>query len=86
VDTKSVLFYLALVKTIAAARFKQQCLAILERVDDEGIVITNHGRPVARLTRIPSHENDADLIGSLRGQLAIKGDILSTGVAWDAES
>jgi len=85
VDTISVLFYLLLVKIIAAAKFKQQCLAILDRVDEEGIVITKHGRPVARLTRIPRRENDADLIGSLRGQVAIKGDILSTGVAWHAE-
>ena len=86
VDTISVLFHLLLVKIIAAAKFKQQCLAILDRVDEEGIVITKHGRPVARLTRIPRRENDADLIGSLRGQVVIKGDILSTGAAWDAES
>jgi prevent-host-death family protein len=73
-------------KTIAAAKFKQQCLAILDQVDEQGIVITKHGRPVARLTRIPRSSSDADLIGSLQGQVGIKGDILSTGHRWDAES
>ena len=35
------------VKKIGAAKFKEQCLAILERLDPGGLVITKHGKPVA---------------------------------------
>ena len=71
-------------KQIAAAKFKEQCLAILDEVAPEGIVITKHGRPVAKL--IPIRAESADLISSLKGKLRIKGDILSTGINWRAQS
>jgi len=71
-------------KQIGAAKFKQQCLAILDHLGNEGIVITKHGRPVAKV--IPIGADSASLIGSLKGKLKIKGDILSTGEKWDAES
>jgi prevent-host-death family protein len=71
-------------KSIPAAKFKEQCLALLDRVGPEGIVITKHGRPVAKL--IPFDGDSASLIGSLEGKIKIGGDILSTGVRWDAES
>ena len=71
-------------KTVPAAQFKAQCLSLLDRVGPEGIVITKHGKPVAKL--IPIATDTAALIGSLKGKLTIKGDILSTGVRWNAES
>jgi antitoxin (DNA-binding transcriptional repressor) of toxin-antitoxin stability system len=52
-------------------------------VDPDGIVVTKRGKPVAKL--IPFGADSADLIGSLRGKLRIKGEILSTGIRWDAE-
>lgn len=36
-------------RTIAAAQFKEECLAILDQVDPDGLVVTKHGRPVAKL-------------------------------------
>jgi hypothetical protein len=33
------------VKRIGAAQFEQQCLALLDTVGPDGIVITRHGRP-----------------------------------------
>ena len=71
-------------KQVAAAKFKEQCLAILDRVDDEGIVITKRGKPVAKL--IPIRVESARLIGSLKHKLKIKGNILTTGRPWDAQS
>ncbi len=71
-------------RVIPAAKFKEQCLALLEQVDPDGIVITKRGKPIAKL--IPLGADSATLIGSLRGKLKIKGDIMSTGVKWDAES
>ncbi len=71
-------------KQMPAAKFKAQCLSLLDRVDDEGIVITKRGKPVAKL--IPIRAESRDLIGELAGRVRIKGNILSTGVRWDAES
>jgi prevent-host-death family protein len=71
-------------KQIAAAKFKEQCLSILDNVGAEGIIITKRGRPVAKL--IPIGVECSSLIGSLKGRLTIKGSILTTGAKWDAES
>ena len=71
-------------KRIAAAKFKEQCLAILDRVDREGIVITKHGKPIAAL--FPVKAESAGLIGALKTKIKIKGGILSTGLKWDAQS
>ena len=71
-------------KSIGAAKFKAQCLALLEKLDPNGLIITKHGKPVARV--IPYPQRPADLIGSLRNKIEIEGDILSTGIAWDADA
>ncbi|PYM66132.1 MAG: type II toxin-antitoxin system prevent-host-death family antitoxin [Candidatus Rokuibacteriota bacterium] len=71
-------------KTIPAARFKAQCLALLDKVDPEGIVITKHGKPVARL--VPIETESVRLIGMFKDKIRIKGTILSSGLRWDAES
>jgi prevent-host-death family protein len=71
-------------KQMAAAKFKEQCLSILDRVDDEGLVITKRGKPVAKL--IPIRAESASLIGALKGKLKIKDDVLTTGLKWDAQS
>ncbi len=71
-------------KEISAAKFKEQCLAILDQVDQDGLVITKRGKPVAKL--IPIRAASAELLGSLLGKVKIKGDVVSTGVVWDAES
>ena len=70
-------------KTIGAAEFKAHCLALLDEVDAEGIIITKHGKAVAKL--IPIETASSDLIGSLADKIAIKGDLLSTGERWDAQ-
>jgi prevent-host-death family protein len=71
------------VKQIPAAKFKEQCLAILDRVGPEGIIITKHGKPVATLT--PIRSKSGELIGSMRNKIKIKGNILSTKLKWNAE-
>jgi prevent-host-death family protein len=71
-------------RKIPAAEFKAHCLALLDNVDAEGIVITKHGRPVAKL--MPLDSSPAELIGRFKGKLTIRGDIMSTGLRWHAES
>ena len=69
---------------VNASKFKAQCLAILDNLDPEGIVITRHGKPVARV--VPEGSNCADLIGSMKGKIRITGDLMSTGLKRHAES
>jgi len=70
-------------KQISAAKFKEQCLSLLDRVGEDGIVITKRGKPVAKL--IPIRTESAELIGRLKGRLKIKGDVFSTGLKWHAQ-
>jgi len=68
-------------REIGAAKFKEQCLALLDDLTPEGVIITKHGKPVARL--VPVGQEGVDLIGCLRGKVEIRGDLESTGVVWD---
>ncbi len=70
-------------KQMNASKFKEQCLAIIESLEPEGIVITKRGKPVAKV--IPIARGSSELIGSLKGKLAIKGDVFSTGESWNAQ-
>lgn len=71
-------------KTIAATKFKAECMAILDQIGPEGVVITKHGKPVA--TVLPYREaKPLDFIGALKGKMKIKGNIFSTGRKWDAQ-
>ena len=70
-------------ETIGAAKFKEQCLSILDHLSPDGLIITKRGKPVARLIPVPTMS--ADLIGSLKDEVKIHGDIMSTGVKWNAK-
>ena len=59
-------------------------MALLDRVGPDGIIITKHGKPVAKL--VPVYTDNAKMIRNFKGKLKIKGNILSTGIKWDAES
>jgi prevent-host-death family protein len=71
-------------RVIPAGEFKAKCLALLDGVEDrsETLVITKHGRPVARV--VPIREIDAR---DLRGSVVHEGDLVAPlGEAWDAET
>ena len=69
-------------KTVGAAKFKQQCLSLLDHLDPEGLVVTKHGKPVARV--VPY--GYAPLIGSLKDKIVVHGDLMSTGSVWQASA
>ena len=71
-------------QVIKASEFKARCLALLDRLDADGLLITKRGKPVARV--LPPQADCAGLIGCLKGKLEVRGDLLSTGLKWDAES
>lgn len=64
-------------RTLAAGKFKAQCLAIMDEVKAkrEPVLITKHGKPVAMLT--PVEEVDDPIFGCLAGMASITGDIVS---------
>jgi len=72
-------------KQVAATEFKAKCLKILDELGPEGIVITKRGQPVAKLTPLRLVDN-SKLIGSMKGQVIIRGDIFSSGRKWNAQS
>ena len=69
-------------KTIAAGRFKNTCLRLLDDVAEnrEAVVITKRGRPVAKLVPVTPAKARRTLAGSVLKQ---RGDPFSTGEAWD---
>ena len=64
-------------KTIAAAKFKAQCLRIMDEVHTrrESVLITKKGRPVAKL--VPADAPVKNIFGALKGVIEIVGDIES---------
>ena len=71
-------------KTIGAAKLKEQCLGLLDRLDADGLIVTKHGKPVARV--LPYERRFAPLIGSLRDNVRIRGDLQTTGIRWNADA
>jgi prevent-host-death family protein len=62
---------------MAAGAFKANCLAVMDEVQAkrETVVITKHGKPVAKL--VPVDAQTDDLFDSFRGKVTIVGDIVS---------
>lgn len=61
---------------IAAGKFKAQCLKLMDQVQAsrEEVVITKHGKPVAKL--VPFENNSStSLLGYLKGTVEVVGDI-----------
>ena len=64
--------------TIQASEFKAKCLALMDQVARTGetIVVTKNGKPVAEL-RPHRPPRAKSLIGLHKGQIDIRGDIVS---------
>ena len=64
-------------KTVPAAKFKANCLALMDKVHETGesVVITKHGKPVAKL--VPAKRERSNMWGDLAGKVKILGDIES---------
>lgn len=72
---------------ISAAEFKTKCLSLMDQVQEshEEILITKHGKPVAKLVPVEKTK-DIPLFGYLKGRMIEKGDIVkSLDIKWDAQ-
>lgn len=74
-------------REIEADLLKKRFAQILKQLGPEGAIVTWHGKPVARLLPIAeTNPGDcADLIGCMKGQIRVKGNLYSTGLRRNAE-
>ena len=72
-------------RTITVTEFKAKCLQLLDNLDSQGLIVTKRGRPVARVLPVSLPAN-ADVVGSMRDKIRVKGDLFTTGARWDAQS
>ncbi len=76
-------------KAIAAAKFKAQCLKLMDQVQETGepLVVTKRGKVLVRITA----EREAprtSILGCMRGRgeiCAPLDELFSTGAVWNAE-
>ena len=75
-------------RTIMASRFKAECLAILDQVERMriSVIVTKHGRPIARLVPLDDAEKKAGLQGTVELVAAEDEAYYSTGERWDVET
>jgi prevent-host-death family protein len=64
-------------KKMAAGQFKIHCLTVMDEVQAkrETVVITKHGKPVAKL--VPVDKDADDIYGFLAGKGEVTGDVVS---------
>ena len=64
-------------KTIPAGTFKTKCLAIMDEVQAkrETVLVTKHGKPVAKL--VPANADTDEIFGFFSGRGSITGDVVS---------
>jgi len=68
-------------KKMAAGSFKTNCLAVMDEVQakHETVVITKHGKPVAKL--VPVTGNTDEIYNFLAGKGAVAGDVISPAIS-----
>jgi prevent-host-death family protein len=73
-------------KTVKASEFKAKCLQLMDEVAASGepVIVTKHGKPVARLVPADAKQPKS-IFGALKGMGRITGDIISPlDVEWEA--
>src|ERR1017187_5031934 len=83
--TRNILYNLDMEKEIPISEVRERLLSLVDDLPRDGVIITRHGNPIARL--MPVRTATADLIGSLKGIITDPDDdLFSTGEQWDAQS
>ena len=68
-------------KKMAAGFFKVHCLAVMDEVqaERETVVITKHGKPIAKL--VPADQSSDDIYNFLAGRGVITGDVVAPAIS-----
>lgn len=65
---------------IDATEFKARCLNLIDEVvaTRQPVVVTKHGKPIARIVPIEDEVSSTNLFGHMEGTGKIVGDIIDT--------
>jgi prevent-host-death family protein len=65
-------------KSIAAGVFKAKCLSLMDEVKNkrQPLLITKHGKPVAKLVPVEDTETDP-IFGFYKGKITVTGDVVA---------
>jgi prevent-host-death family protein len=68
-------------KKMPAGSFKTKCLAVMDEVQakHETVVITKHGKPVAKL--VPVNTETDEIYNFLEGKGTVAGDVVSPAIS-----
>jgi prevent-host-death family protein len=68
-------------KKMAAGSFKTNCLAVMDEVQakHETVLITKHGKPVAKL--VPVNSETDEIYNFLKGKGALTGEVVSPALS-----
>ena len=68
-------------KTMPAGAFKIHCLSVMDEVQAkrETILITKHGKPVAKL--VPASKGQDEIYNFLAGRGSLKGDVVAPALS-----
>jgi len=69
---------------MSVSEFRQRCLNLLDDLPVEGLLLTRHGHPVAKI--VPVRPSCSELIGTVAVLPDTDDDLFTTGERWDAES
>lgn len=74
-------------RTMMASRFKAECLAVLDQVEQSriSVVVTKHGRPIARVVPLEQPDDGKPVMGSVRLLAEDDAAYYGTGEGWDAD-
>ncbi len=71
-------------KTVLVSEFKAKCIGLLKEVKKTGkpLTVTLRGEPLVRVEPIHT-EKRAPRLGTLKGQMTIKGDVIKSDMEDD---
>jgi len=73
------------VKTVLISEFKAKCVGMLKQVQKSGqpLTVTLRGRPIARVEPVVQHKPGKRPLGTMRGRLKIKANIVRSDFEGD---
>ena len=74
--------------TLLVSDFKAKCLAVLDRVFEDGqpVLITRRGKPLAKIVPVSGERTSKRVLGGLAGEAITKGDLVHANFESDWES
>jgi prevent-host-death family protein len=74
-------------RTMMASRFKAECLAVLDQVEQMkiSVTVTKHGRPIARVVPLEATTDPREMKRTVRLVAEADEAYYATGERWEAE-